>query len=258
MSQNPLILAVETSSRIGSVAIAADEKIYKEIVFSGQMKHSVEIFPAISNLLQFIGRKPCNIEHIYISNGPGSFTGLRIAVTFAKIMHLANRTRVIAVDTLDVIASNVVDNFRENHKQKDLTAKKGACFEKIAAILDAKRGQFYIAVYQRLGNNGSADDGGFENFYKKILPDSLMSASEFLAQFASPENPIGLLGDGLVYHRQTFESAGTCFLDEKYWSPRANKVHLLGWQMALRDEFTDPVGLTPYYLSRPAVTLKSR
>jgi tRNA threonylcarbamoyladenosine biosynthesis protein TsaB len=109
MSQNPLILAVETSSRVGSVAIATGEKILKELIFSGQMRHSAEIFPAILTLLQFIGRKPHNIDHIYISNGPGSFTGLRIAATFAKTMHLANRTKVIAVDTLDVIASNMVD-----------------------------------------------------------------------------------------------------------------------------------------------------
>lgn len=258
MSQKPIILSIETSSRIGSVAIAVGKKIYKELSFSGQMRHSAEMFPAISTLLQFIGRKPCHIEHIYISNGPGSFTGLRIAATFAKIMHFANRTRIITVDTLDIIASNVIDGFREDHNPKRFTAKTGACFEKIATILDAKRGHFYIAVYQRLRNKENANDGGFDSYYEKILPDSLMSASEFLARFASPGNPIGLLGDGLVYHRQTFQSDGVCFLDEKYWSPRANKVHLLGWQMALRDEFTDPVSLTPYYLSRPAVTLKSR
>ena len=258
MNQNPLILAIETASRVGSVAIARGGKMYKELVFSGQMKHSAEIFTSISALLNIIGRKPYHIEHIYISNGPGSFTGLRIAVACAKTMYLANQTRVVAVDTLDVIASNMADYLGESHNQKDIIGEKEACFEKIAAILDAKRGQFYIAVYQRLKNKENTNYGEFDSYYEKILPDSLMSASEFLARFANPDNPIGLLGDGLVYHRQTFETKGVCFLDEKYWSPRANKVHLLGWQMALRDEFTDPVNLTPYYLSRPAVTLKSR
>jgi len=257
MSQNPLILAVETSSRVGSVAIATGEKIHKELIFSGCMRHSAEIFPAISTLLKDIGRKPRQIDHVYISNGPGSFTGLRIAATLAKTMYLANRAKVIAVDTLDVIASNMVDYLREHCRQKGPSAVEAVPFEKIAAVLDAKRGQFYIAVYKRLSNETDVHSAGFDH-YEKILPDSLISASEFLAQFACPGNPVWLLGDGLVYHRQTFETDGVCFVDEKYWSPRANKVHLLGRQMACRNEFADPVTLTPYYLSRPGVTLKSR
>jgi tRNA threonylcarbamoyladenosine biosynthesis protein TsaB len=126
MAQKPLILAVETSSRIGSVAIALGEQILAEAAFSGPMRHSAELFPAIRSLLERFSRKPQEIDHIYISVGPGSFTGLRIAVTMAKAMHLANppqRTKIIAVDTRDVIAANAIDyikkkntEFRENRR----------------------------------------------------------------------------------------------------------------------------------------------
>ncbi len=233
MTRKPLILAVETSAPIGSVAIALGEQILAEVAFSGPMRHSSEIFPAVGDLLNRFGRKPKDIEHIYISIGPGSFTGLRIAAALAKTMHLANDVRVVAVDTLDVIAANVIN----------LTSTSD---ETIATILDAKRGQFFIAVYQR------TSDG----ICKKILPDSLMTAPQFLEKFAAPDKPVWLLGVGLVHHREKFKADGIRFFDESYWNPRAEKVHLLGWNMAQAEEFTDPLTLRPNYLRTPDVKLK--
>ena len=104
---NPLILAIETSGRLGSVALAQGDKLLAESHFSGPMRHSAEIFPAITELLSKFSKKPDQIEQVYISAGPGSFTGLRIAVTFAKTLALANNSKIVAVDTLDCITANV-------------------------------------------------------------------------------------------------------------------------------------------------------
>ena len=240
MRQKPLILAVETSGRIGSVAIALAEKSLAETAFSGPMRHSAEIFPAVSGLLNRFGRKPKDIEHIYISIGPGSFTGLRIATAFAKTMHLAGTAKIVAVDTLDVIAANAIN----------LTAGNTACdssHEKIAVILDAKRSQFFIAVYQRNTSDG---------IWKKILPDSLITSSQFLDRFAETAEPIWLLGEGLVYHKDKFKADGIRFLDDCYWSPRAAKVHLLGWKLGVQGKFANPLTLQPNYLRRPDVKIK--
>ena len=244
MAPKPLILAVETSSRIGSVAIALGDQILAETAFSGPMRHSAELFPAIRSLLDRFSRKPQEIEHIYISVGPGSFTGLRIAVTTAKAMHLANpqrRTKIVAVDTLDVIAANAIDLTTENPVQ-------ASSHERIAAVLDAKRSQFFIAVYQL------TSDG----IWKKTLPDSLMTAPQFLDKFASSAQPVWLLGDGLVYYKDKFKADGIRFLHEQYWSPRAEKVHLLGWKKALAGQFADALTLQPNYLRHPDVKIKPR
>ena len=272
MAQKPLILAVETSGRIGSVAIAAGERMLAEAAFSGPMRHSSEIFPAIRDLLNRFGRKPRHIEHIYISVGPGSFTGLRIAVTMAKTMHLANpprRTKIVAVDTLDVIAANATDYIKQGNTD----------VEKIATILDAKRGQFYIAIYQRQNsqqrlttenakkaekkinyelNSANSANSAIKK-WEKIFPDSLMTASQFLDRFAGQAEPIWLLGEGLVYYADKFKpvpsgvegAEGIHFFDEQYWTPRAAKVHLLSWKMACAGQFADPVTLQPNYLRRP-------
>jgi tRNA threonylcarbamoyladenosine biosynthesis protein TsaB len=238
MAQIPLVLAVETSGRMGSVAIAVGEHMLAESAFSGPMRHSSEVFPAICSLLDRFARKPKDIEHIYISVGPGSFTGLRIAVSMAKIMHLANDAKIVAVDTLDVIAANADDYMRQ----------KNIGIERIAVILDAKRSQFYISVYQHTS----------DNIWKKSIPDSLMTASQFLDRFSKKEKPVWLLGEGLVYYSDKFKAEGIYFLDESYWTPRAEKVHMLGWKMACAGQFADPLTLQPKYLRKPEVTEKRK
>lgn len=248
MPNEPLILALETSGRIGSVALALGPHLLAETAFSAPMAHSSEIFPAISALLKRLGRRPDQIEHIYISIGPGSFTGLRIAVTIAKAMRLARPAKIVAIDTLDVIAANVT----------------GAPLSigTIATVLDAKRSQFFIAAYKRAPQSDGArgNTTPYAQYtipatsraaWNKLFPNSLMTASDFLDRFADPADPIYLLGEGLLYHKQEFDTPGIRFLDEQYWSPRASKVHLLGWRSALADNFADPLTLTPAYIRRP-------
>jgi tRNA threonylcarbamoyladenosine biosynthesis protein TsaB len=228
---NPLVLAVETSGRLGSVALSLGDKLLSESRFSGPMRHSAEIFPAIISLLSRYDKKPDQIEHIYISAGPGSFTGLRIAVTFAKTLALANNSKIVAVDTLDAIAANV------NPQDKS---------ELLGVILDAKRGQFFIAVYEKTK----------DSIWKKILPDSLMTAEEFLARFS--DRPIMLIGEGLVFYKDKFTHKNIRVLDEKFWNPSAANIHKLGWQIALQNQFADPLTLTPNYIRGPDVTVKQR
>ena len=256
MIPKPLILAVETSGRAGSAAIAIGEQILAEAAFSGPMRHSAEIFPTVSVLLKDLGRKPKEIEHIYISIGPGSFTGLRIAVTIAKTFNLANNAKIVPVDTLDVIAANVTT---ENTPPTSSHEPPASSIEHIAVILDAKRSQFFIALYQRNTSDKqpvpqvrATSDG----IWEKVFPDSIITAPQFLEQFASKEKPIWLLGEGLVYYRDKFKADGIRFLNERYWTPRAEKVHLLGWKLAVQGKFANPLTLQPTYLRKPDVKAK--
>ena len=242
-----MILAVETSGRLGSVAIAQGPKLLDEKQFSGPMRHSAEVFPAIVGLLKQFDKKPADIEQIYISVGPGSFTGLRIAVTLAKTMALANGARIVPVDTLDCIAANVI-NLTAKTAENNLKST-----ERLAAILDAKRSQFFIAVYENAQNA----------IWKRILLDCLMTADEFLDRFASCGKPIALIGEGLVYYKDKFNDPAVRVLDEKFWNPSAANVHRLGWQKACPSgrrarlgDFADPLTLTPNYLRGPDAKVK--
>jgi len=256
MKEKPLTLAVETSSRKGSVAIALGGKMLAEKVFSAPLSHSAEIFPAIRGLLEQFSLNAGQIGQIYISGGPGSFTGLRIATTIAKIMQFAHSTRIVSVDTLDVVAANVINLNPQgtlSESNQELPAITG---ERVAAVLDAKRGQFFIAGYER--NKDDQPNAAGRVIWNKTLPDSLMTPSQFLERFTCKDKAVWLLGDGLLYYKNRFESEGVHFFHEKYWSPSAGKVLLLGRQMALNEQFTDALSLIPNYLRKPDVTIKTR
>ena len=232
-ADSPLILAVETSGRQGSVAIARGPTFLSRKQFSGPMRHSAEIFPAITGLLEQFGKKPDDIEQVYISVGPGSFTGLRIAVTLAKTMALANQVKIVAVDTLDAIAANII-NFTTENTENNLRSG-----ERLGVIIDAKRGQFFIAVYDKTR----------DAVWQKISPDSLMTAEDFLDRFA--DKPIALIGEGLVYYKDQFSNPAVRALDEKHWNPSAANVYRLGWVLAKQGQFADAISLVPNYLRGP-------
>lgn len=259
-------LAIETSSRIGSVALAIGDRLIEESVFSTPMQHSAEILPAIEGLLTRHGRTTENIDQIHIAIGPGSFTGLRIAATLAKAMHLARGVRIVTVDSLDVVVANLGDA-AEKDKDRLQTVQQAPIPDRIAALFDAKRGQFYASVYGRIPAGENAPrcpkkDPGYEipapdgAAWHKIHPDSLMTAREILDGFAG-SGPLGLLGDGLLYHRDEFAQPGTAILPERYWSPRAANVYRLARQRASAGQFADPLDLTPFYLRAPHVTLRT-
>jgi len=223
-----LILAVETSGRKGSVGMAQGAEFLAEKSFSAPMKHSSELFPTSCELLKRYNRRASEVEQIFISAGPGSFTGLRIAVTMAKAMHFAVGTKIVAVSTLDVIAANASEYSRQEEDIK-----------RIATILDAKRGEFFTAVYEK--NNGR---------WTKILRDCLMGPDRFKEQFGSNTGKVYLLGEGLVYYSDRFKTDTIRILPEKYWYPRASTVYSLGYEKSLRGEFADPTALGPTYLRR--------
>lgn len=215
-------LAIETSGRTGSVAIGSDGKLSDEKIFSAPLRHSAELFDAMTELLDKSGRKANQINYVCISIGPGSFTGIRISVTVAKMMALAAQSRIVTVNTTDAMVLNIDDsNIR-----------------KIATVIDAKREQFFIAAFAR--NN----DG-----WEKILPDCMMTAEQFKEKFDG--EPIWLLGEGLLYYTKKFQTDNIRILDKKYWSPKASNIFKIGSQMAAEGKFSDPVGLVPFYLRKP-------
>lgn len=244
--------------------MAVGDRLWDHATFSAPLRHSAEVLPTIARLLHRMGRAPSHIRQVHVSVGPGSFTGLRIAVTIAKTMHLANRAQIIAVDTLDVMAANVNDAAWAHSFHQ---AAESSAIRRIATVLDAKRGQFFLAVYERVASPGKpaspADDPDYPinapsgGVWRKTVPDRLMSAAAFLDGFADPASPIALLGDGLLYHRAKFENEGVRILDPAYWTPHAAKVHALGYQKARAGRFADPLTLVPFYLRGPQVTLRT-
>jgi tRNA threonylcarbamoyladenosine biosynthesis protein TsaB len=224
----PNILAIETSSRAGSVVLATGPTVVGEHVLRADQRHAAELMPAIERLTRAAGWAPGDIGHLYLSIGPGSFTGLRIAVALARSLAHALGTKIVAVPSLDVIAENAPPEFAT-----------------VVPILDAKRGQVFTALYVR-GAGGMLERQG---------EPRLMTLAEIAAEAvaAAPvESTVALLGEGLEYHQQAVPASGRFVqLPKELWTPQARTVHRLGWALAQAGGFADPATLLPTYIRLP-------
>lgn len=224
-------LAIETSGRIGSVAVGRKGSLLAESTFSGFMKHSTELFGRIETLLEPIQARPNDISHLYITAGPGSFTGLRIAVTVAKMLNFAHQTKIVAADSMDVLAENATVYNQQAETKVDY----------VATILDAKRNLFYAGVFQRT-----------EEGWKKIIPTQMISAEDLMNQLKQANlKHVAFLGEGLVYYAEKFQSPFSTILDEAYWPAKASGLFRIGTKMANQEQFADPKTLVPFYVRRP-------
>lgn len=222
------ILAIETSSRAGSIALASGPTLLVEHVLPPDQRHAAELMPAIERLTRDAGWKPADIHQLYLSIGPGSFTGLRIAVALARSLAHALGTKIVAVPSLDVIAHNAPPEL-----------------EIVLPILDAKRSQVFTALYRRLPG------GALE----RITDQQLTTPAAILEQahdLAGPADRIALLGEGVDYHRPAFAAhQNVVELPKELWPPRAATVHLLGYALAQQQRFADPATLLPTYIRLP-------
>ena len=185
----------------------------------------------------------------------------------AKTMHLANSVQIVTVDSLDVVAANLSDASEGSSEPRDTAI----------SIPDTDcrpvRRQTWSVLCQpstggsdgslRSPQTGGGEEPGYRipgpnnDLWHKIAPDSLMTAQEIIDGFAGSDR-LGLVGDGLFYHRDQFETDRTIVLPERYWSPRAANVWRLGYQKAQAGRFDDPLALTPFYLRGPEVTLRKK
>jgi len=237
--QAGITLAIETSGRIGSVAVGHGGKLLAQSVFTGFMRQAAELFDHIQKLLQQVLAVPDDIQNVIITVGPGSFTGLRIAVTAAKMLHFARKVNIIAVDSTDVIAQNAPDYAADDPDQP---------VDCICTILDAKRNLFYTSLFER-----------DENGWSKLFGTEAVTADELIGRLGiRGKSKVYFLGEGLVYYADKFRTPFTVILDEKYWMPTAAGLYHVGHKLAAEGHFADPVTLTPLYIRKPDTIEKQK
>jgi tRNA threonylcarbamoyladenosine biosynthesis protein TsaB len=215
-------LAIETSGRIGSVAIVEDGNLLAEEQFAHGLRHAAEMLPRIDQLCRSHGWSPPDLRELYISAGPGSFTGLRIGITLAKTLAFATRARIVAVPSVRVLAHNASPDCRD-----------------LLIVLDAKRDQIFTARLTRT-----------EAGWREEEPAHLDNLPAMLSR---APRPIYLLGEGIPYHQKFIppDDPGVVITPEDLWRARAAAVAQEGARMAARNDFTDPDRLIPFYIRRP-------
>ncbi len=231
-------LAIETSGRLGSVAVGIDDRVLAEKQFSRELRHTVELLPIMDSLCKEQGFLPGDIEHLYVSAGPGSFTGIRVAITLAKTLAYAQKTRIIPVPSIEAQVLNAIEQNDDS-------------IENIAVILEAGRGNIFTAAYKRSPAQTNTFTPGFE----EILPKSNISPEELLK---NTSRPLHILGEGIRYHREELTAKNVIIMNQTANCPQARHVYSCGHLRSKaglfaseKDSTTDALELQPIYMRRP-------
>lgn len=138
-----MILAIDTATDIASVALRAEHRIHAARSAPGARRHAAQIVPLVQQVLEQAGVRPADLTGLIVGDGPGSFTGLRIAWAVAKGLAHDHRLPIRAIQTLlgaAHLAAQAYDATREFAAADDTAAPMAAC-------LDALRGEVFGAVY---------------------------------------------------------------------------------------------------------------
>ncbi len=99
-----MLLALDSATRTLSLALHDGQRIRAELTWETANAHTVELTPAVAELLRRAALTVIDLTHLAVAQGPGSFSGLRIGIGFAKGLALALAVPLIAVPTLDIVA----------------------------------------------------------------------------------------------------------------------------------------------------------
>lgn len=127
-----MLLAIETSTRIGSVALFDGGRVVAHRVLDDRSKHGSALAPAIEGIAELDLAK---VDAYALSIGPGSFTGLRIGLAFVKGLAVVHPRPAIAVSTLEILARQIFDA----HPDAALALP----------LVDARRSEVYAGLYRR-------------------------------------------------------------------------------------------------------------
>ncbi len=226
-----IVLAVECASKSASVALLKDENVIGEIYLNPGKHHAEILLPALERLLRFTGMTMDDTDLLACTKGPGSFTGVRIAISTIKGLALAAGKPIVGISTLEVLAMNLCPSPNV-----------------ICTLLDARKNQLYFGLY-RSGENGMPE---------KLADDRLEDIQTIFREL--PGEPVDFIGDGAVLYRNEILSripTAKIFNHDIFNKPRASALGLIAYQRYRQGLLDDLVALAPVYLRLPDAELKN-
>jgi tRNA threonylcarbamoyladenosine biosynthesis protein TsaB len=218
-------LALDASVAGGSVTALVGEQVLAERVLAAEEKTARVLAPAIQQVLREAGWRPREIDLVAVGVGPGSFTGLRLAVTTAKSLAFALGKPLVGISTLRAIANQAP-----------------AGFDQVHAAMNGQRGELFVQGF-------AAGELEYTSLDEPTItkPDAWLSRLAALAPLR-----IALTGPGLPPVLEAAQQvAGLTILDPAVWPPRAATIGRLAHRDHLAGRRDDPFTLAPVYL-RPS------
>ena len=217
-----LVLAFDTATPAASVALFDEDRVIASRYFDIGNQHSRRLFVEMSQLFEVSGRNWGELGAVATTTGPGSFSGLRIGLSAAKGICLARCIPLVGISTLEVLAG------RFPYARLP-----------VWALLDARRGQVYAALYET------------QSGYPKVLREPRELAPEALVEELAGTEVL-LTGSGASAYRPLLSGlGGVHFAPGKIDNPDAATVGWLGLAKLARREVLEVDFAEPEYLRTP-------
>jgi tRNA threonylcarbamoyladenosine biosynthesis protein TsaB len=218
------ILAVDTSTSAGSVAIVDGLRVLAECNLESARTHNRRLLKTVENLLNYLGWTLDDLDGLAVTLGPGSFTGIRIGISTMKTLAWALDKPYVGIPTLDALAAPL--HF--------------ASFP-VCPVLDARKKEVYAAFYH--------PDG--QGLCRRVSPYQVLPPRNLLLQV---QTPTLFCGDGWLQYRDTFrKELGDLAMELSgpHHLVRASFVAELARQRFAQGLSDDPVTSVPIYV-RPS------
>jgi tRNA threonylcarbamoyladenosine biosynthesis protein TsaB len=219
------ILAVDTSSRSCSAAVVENSNLLAEIIKEDGETHSRHLMGMIKNVLELSGMAPSDIDCFAVTEGPGSFTGLRIGISSVKGLSAATGKPLAGISTLDALAAQV-----------------SPTPYLLCTLIDARKGEVYSSRYRFV-------DGSIEKLMKEdaLLPDKAVDGIG---------EPCLFIGDGASLYRDIIEKK---LGNLAYFPPplfnviRASTVAFMSLKKFENNDTADASLFAPHYIRKSDV-----
>jgi tRNA threonylcarbamoyladenosine biosynthesis protein TsaB len=213
-----MLLAVDTSTAQIGLALYDGSQVISEYAWRSSQRHTVELAPAVSDLLRRCGLTIENIRGLGVALGPGSFTSLRVGLSLVKGIALARGLPLVGIPTLDILAA----------------AQPASKFP-LAALIQAGRGRLAVGWY-KYSKKGWQAQG----------PARVMTFETLIADIKKPAIVCGEL-TAKEYHE--LEEKTDVYLASPAQSVRRPAILAeLAWESALAGNIDDAATLAPIYL----------
>ena len=204
------ILGLESSATSASVAVISDGKVISEDYSNTGLTHSQTLMPMLENVLKKANLVINDIDYLAISNGPGSFTGVRIGVSAVKGICDPLNKKCVGVSTLEAIAKPL--------ENTGVIA---------VSVMDARCNQVYTATFDCLRGE-----------MKRLTEDEAITIDELTERLEHQEKQVVLIGDGanVCYSKMKDVLVGISIASPTIRYQKASSVALIAEEIILKDE----------------------
>ncbi|MEA3351668.1 MAG: tRNA (adenosine(37)-N6)-threonylcarbamoyltransferase complex dimerization subunit type 1 TsaB [Chloroflexota bacterium] len=216
-----MLLAMDTSTRKIGLALYDGVRVCSERVWSSKRYHTVELAPALAEMLAKAEIEITDLDAIGVATGPGSFTALRIGLALAKGLALSQHIDLMGIPTLDAVAA--AQHIRDT---------------KMAAVLEAGRERLAVGWY-RVENGKWQSTGELDN----------LTLDEFADAISEPTFICGEL-NAKVRRRLERKYKNALLASPAQSLRRPAYLAELAWERWQSGRIDDPAALSPVYLHR--------